>query len=120
MDKNKTQAEAPSSPPLSNHEPGEDMQKRNNLGTLGKSRNLMQFVTCTNCPTEVMPTCPQSVVGNYEPPISTHNTDLHLKEIGIALSDFDPIKTPTQNDNSTGLPFPVLCPIHSLKLLLQS
>ena len=39
-----------------------------------------------------------------------HNTDLHLKEIGIALSDFDPIKTPTQNDNSTGLPFLVLCP----------
>ena len=105
-DNNKTQVEVPSSPPLSNREPGEDTQKRNKPATMGKSQNLMQSVTCTNCPTEVTPTCPQSVVRNYVPPISTHNTDLHLQEIGIALNDFDPIKNPTQNGNSTGLPFP--------------
>ena len=57
-DTNKTQAEAPSSPPLSNREPGEDMQKRNKPTVMGKSQNLMQSVTCTNCPTEVNPTSP--------------------------------------------------------------
>ena len=115
-DKNITQAEVPSSPPLSNRELGEDMQKRNKPATMGKSQNLMQSVICTNCPTEVMPTCPQSVKRNYVPPISTHNTDLHLQEIGIALNDFDPIKNPAQNGNSSGLPFPISSPNTSAEI----
>ena len=115
-DKNITQAEVPSSPPLSNRELGEDMQKRNKPATMGKSQNLMQSVICTNCPTEVMPTCPQSVKRNYVPPISTHNTDLHLQEIGIALNDFDPIKNPAQNGNSSDLPFPISSPNTSAEI----
>ena len=42
---------------------------------------------------------------------------MHLKEIGIALNDFDPIKTPTQNGNSTSLPFPVLSPDTSIEFV---
>nr|POE60064.1 hypothetical protein CFP56_45384 [Quercus suber] len=47
------------------------------------------------------------------PPLSNY---LHLKEIGIALNGFDPIKNPTQNGNSSSLPFPVSCPNTSAEI----